>query len=177
MKGWAYMTIQLRLLTTSDVEDLYPRLRLEDKEEVICLGSNSREALLMGAFDNVFSGISNGRAYALVTEEDQVIGAVGYSSSGFLWALCTKFSASEIRELFWRTPEILDFLVDEAKKRGALFKGDSFLHNMIHARNRPAMKWLEKSGRFAIDRENAIDVSGETFYSFRTLMDHELAHV
>lgn len=165
--------IELRLLTTADVEDLYPRLRLEDKEETICLGSNPREALLMGAFDNVFM-CSKGRAYALVNTEGTIIGAIGFTSSGFLWALSVKFSPAERRELFTRTTEIVERLLYEASKKGALFLGDSYLHNVIHGRNRVAMKWLDRCGLFALDRDNPIDVSGEVFYPFRTLMAHEL---
>lgn len=175
--------IELRLLTTDDVEDLYPRLRLEDKEETICLGSNPREALLMGAFDNYFSKISNGRAYALVSN-DIVIGAIGFTSSGYLWALSAKFTKSETMELFARTNEIVTMLLEEAEKKGALFMGagqhpasDSFLHNIIHSRNKPAIKWLERSGLFVIDRDNPVEVGQEVFYPFRTKMAYETAPV
>jgi len=164
------MAIELRLLTTDDVEDLYPRLRLEDKEETICLGSNPREALLMGAFDNLYMA-SLGRAYALVNPAGTVIGALGFTSSGFLWALSAPFSRSERRELFTRTREILDRLISEAGKRGALFEG--FLHNLIHARNRVAIKWLERSGLFNIDLETPVEVGAEVFYTFRTKTPHE----
>ena len=171
--------IELRLLTTSDVEDLYPRLRLEDKEETICLGSNPREALLMGAFDNYFSKISNGRAYALVDPSAHytVIGAIGFTSSGYLWALSTKFTKSQTMELFARTNEIVTMLLEEAEKKGALFTGNSFLHNIIHSRNKPAIKWLERSGLFVIDRDNPVEVGQEVFYPFRTKMAYETAPV
>lgn len=167
--------IELRLLTTADVEDLYPRLRLEDKEETICLGSNPREALLMGAFDNVFTGISNGRAYALVnpSRDGLVIGAIGFTSSGYLWALSGKFTKGETMELFARTNEIVGDLLEEARKKGALFPGNAFLHNVIHARNKAAMKWLDRCGLFVLDRDNPIDCDGEVFYNFRTKMAHE----
>ena len=165
------MTITLRLLTTADVEDLHPRLRQVDKDETVCLGSNPREALLMGAFDNIFQA-SRGRAYALV-DADTVIGAVGFSSAGYLWALSTDFSPSQRKELFFRTGELLEKLHSEARRRGALVD-IPFFHNIIHSKNRVAIKWLERSGLFMVDRDNPIEHDGEVFYNFRSKMPYEL---
>lgn len=168
------MAITLRLLTMADVEDLHPRLRVEDKEETVCLGSNPRQALLMGAFDNVFLS-SRGRAYALVNPEGTVIGAIGFTSSGALWALSAKFTPSERRELFSRTDEIVERLLKEASEKRAFFSPDApFLHNLIHARNKPAIKWLKWSELFRVEDGTPLEINGETFYYFRTLQPWEL---
>lgn len=159
--------LTLRLLTTSDVEDLWPRLRLEDQEETIVLGSNPREALLMGAFDNMFVGISKGRAYAIETPGGDVIGAIGFTSTGYLWALSTRFNPAESRELFRRTPEIAFKLLYEAVDRGAI-PSDGTLGNYIHAKNKPALRWLKASKCFDIDEEKEVDAKGETFYTFHS---------
>lgn len=167
------MAIELRLLTTADVEDLYPRLRLEDKEECIVLGSNPREALLMGAFDNVFS-VSKGRAYAL-TENTIIIGAIGFTSSGYLWALSTKFSRSQLKELWLRTKEITHRLLSEARSKG-VFSNDHapHFHNLVHTRNKVALRWLQKSGVFAVFPEREVEVGSDVFYPFRTLLPFEM---
>lgn len=167
--------IELRLLTTADVEDLYPRLRLEDKEECIVLGSNPKEALLLGAFDNVFAGISRGRAYALV-DDSVVIGAIGFTSSGFLWALSTKFSKKQLRELWVRTKEITHRLLNEAKHKG-VFTGEAapYFQNVVHTRNKVALRWLQKSGVFGVFPDGAVEVGEEVFYPFRTLLPFEIS--
>lgn len=179
------MTIELRQLTAADVEDLYPRLRIEDQEECIALGSNPREALLMGAFDNVFS-VSRGRAYALVdwphgvcADDDcyctpEVVGAIGFTSSGFLWALSCKFSSKQLRELWKRTPEITNRLIFEAKCKGVFMDLPAYFHNIVHARNKTAMRWLKKCGLYQVSEEYPIDVSGEVFYPFRSLLPEEM---
>jgi hypothetical protein len=158
--------ISLRRLTTADVEDLYPRLRVEDKEECIVLGSTPKEALLMGAFDNLFSGISKGRAYA-ITDETGIIGAIGFTSSGYLWALSSKFSPSQARSLFKATPDITFRLVFEAIDKGAI-QSDGILHNILHAKNTPALKWLRASKCFDVDLEDELAVGAEVFYNFKT---------
>jgi hypothetical protein len=169
------MTITLRLLTTSDVDDLWPRLRLEDKEECICLGNTPREALLMGALDNVFS-FSQGRAYALV-EDDIIIGALGFSCAGCLWALSTKFNTRQLRELFKRTPEFVLRLLKEAETTGALMH--PFLSNIIHARNKVAMRWMKASKCFNIGTDYEVASNDEIFYPFATKPISEIlaAHV
>lgn len=169
------MTITLRLFTTADVEDLYPRLRIEDKEECIVLGSNPREALIMGALDNVFSGASRGRAYALISAENGLIGAIGFTSSGYLWALSIKFAYGDLRELWKRTREITQRLLKEAHARG-VFIGQTFayFHNVIHTRNKVSIRWLQQSGLFGVFTDSPIDVGTEVFYPFRTLMPFEI---
>lgn len=195
------MTIELKLLTTQDVEDLYPRLRIEDQEECIVLGSNPREALLMGAFDNVFS-VSRGRAYALIdfpdrkcvnahdrcyeggecplcefVSEPKIIGAIGFTSSGFLWALSCKFSLKQLRELWRRTPEITNRLIFEAKCKGVFIDMPAYFHNIVHSRNKTAMRWLKKCGLYQVSTEYPVDVGGEVFYPFRSLLPEEMKPV
>lgn len=165
--------IQLRLLTSADVDNLYPRLRIEDKEECIVLGSNPREALLMGAFDNLFSGISKGRAYALV-DSGEIIGAIGFTSSGYLWALSTKFSQAQLRELWARTREITERLLKEATAKGAIDATQPYFHNIVHTRNKVALRWLQRSGLFAVFPENPVEVGDQLFYPFRSLLEHEM---
>lgn len=120
----------------------------------------------MGAFDNLFSGISKGRAYA-ITDATGVIGAIGFTSSGYLWALSSKFSPSQARALFKQTPEITFKLIFEAIDRGAIHK-DGDLHNLLHARNTPALKWLRASKCFELNLEDELAVGNETFYTFKT---------
>lgn len=170
------MTIKLRLLTTADVHDLHPRLRVEDQEECIVLGSNPREALLMGAFDNVFSGVSRGRAYAIISDKNGLIGAIGFTSTGYLWALSVKFALGDLRELYKRTPELHARLLKEARENGVFQESpymEPYFHNVIHARNSTSMKWLAKCGDFLVFQENPIDVGGETFYPFRSKVPSE----
>lgn len=170
------MTITLRILKTSDVEDLYPRLRIEDKEECIILGSNPREALIMGALDNIYSA-SKGRAYAIISSENGLIGAIGFTSAGYLWALSTKFSFLDLKELWTRTPEITKRLLAEAKVNGVFTDGFApYFHNIIHTRNKVALRWLQRSKVFGVFPESPVDVGGEVFYPFRTLMPFEMAN-
>lgn len=168
-------TIAMRKLTMADVEDLHPRLRHEDQEECIVLGSNPREALIMGSFDNMMS-YSRGAAYALV-KDDIVIGAIGFTSSGFLWALSTKFSLATLRELWRRTPEITQFLLAMAIRRGVFPLGQPiYFQNVVHTRNKTALRWLQRSGLFRVFHEEPVEVGAEVFYPFRTLLPYEMAH-
>lgn len=172
------MTIKLRLLTTADVHDLHPRLRVEDQEECIVLGSNPREALLMGAFDNVFSGVSRGRAYAIESDKNGLIGAIGFTSTGYLWALSVKFALGDLRELYKRTSELHTRLLKEARENGVFQESpymEPYFHNIIHARNAISMKWLSRCGDFLVFLESPVDVGGQVFYPFRSKVPSERA--
>lgn len=96
---------------------------------------------------------------ALRTDTGTPVGAWGYTSLGTIWSLWTKLSPRERLQVVQETPTWVSRLVRES--------GRPVLYNYVMATNAPALRWLRRSGAFAISPE-VTTVRAADYHYFET---------
>lgn len=138
----------------SEVYDLAPRLRLEDKREVEAAGSTVLASLKYG--------IRNcNKCYSVFTPDKLLIGMFGYKEilkdTAIIWFLGSK----EIEDYPLAFTKQGRQVIEEWNKKYTLT-------NIVYSKNKTHIDWL-KILDFYIDEENPIEKNGEKFYKFYKL--------
>jgi len=138
-----------RLTTLEDIKYLAPRLRFEDKREILdSSGSNPYQALTRG-FN--LSEI----CLTIVDAKDIPVGMFGVSSEGAIWLLATP----EIKRIRF------SFLRESRKVVNLLNYKYKLLCNFVDCRNELHLRWLKWCG-FKFIRKVNHGVSQQPFYEF-----------
>lgn len=150
-------------LIPAAVKALAPNLRPEDLREAGVLGYSPEYCLGYAAFAASISGPGECSALAVYSAtratkgQPSVVGAFGYTGNT-VWSLWSSLSPSEGADLILQTPRWCRWLRARSDA--------SSLENIVMASNKPALKWLEHSKCFVIDKIN-IQQHGDTpFYAF-----------
>ena len=138
-----------RLSKISDVEFLAPRLRYEDKREILSSsGRSPYQALLTGFFQSDF-------CFTIVNTEDVPVGMYGVGGDGVIWLLASddikKIKISFLRE----SRQVVNFLNSKYRK----------LWNYVDCRNELHIRWLKWCGFIFIRKVNH-GVENLPFYEF-----------
>lgn len=160
--------IELKPLTLPDAVALAPLLRASDKEEADILSYGADAALRMACLDIH----PKTKSYGVHSSKSGLVSAIGYTKGGLIWSLSRDFDKlSDKAALIRSTPHIVNRFLVESKH--------PILFNVIGAFNVGAIKWLEHSGCFDIDRsrEPPLVIEGRTFYHFRTRSQDEIAAI
>lgn len=138
-----------RVSEYSDVEFLAPRLRYEDKREVLAVsGSTPYHALLKGFAQSEV-------CFTILDKENVPVGMFGVSSEGAIWLLATddiwKIRFSFLRE----SKKVIDFLNKKYPK----------LWNYVDCRNELHIRWLKWCG-FIFIQKVEYGILQKQFYEF-----------
>ena len=160
--------LQARYLTLADADLLSTRLRNGDRNECLALGYHPLTALGFAAFKFYIGAarcdLSAARAMAVTSSLRQEISGAPYLVGAFgwdhqsVWSVWAPLSKAEGRSLMLETPRWCKWMSSTA-----LLKP---LWNIVMASNRPAIKWLEHSGCFTIDRSTPQVHGGQAFWPF-----------
>lgn len=142
-----------RLATIKDIKYLAPRLRFEDKREILSnSGSTPYEALMNGYIENVI-------VFTIVNEHNKPVAIFGISdvgqNVGAIWLLATD-NLKDIKYPFLREcKKVINFLNTKYK----------ILWNFVDCRNSLHIKWLKWCG-FKFINKQKYGVLNEPFYEF-----------
>lgn len=141
-------------LTKDDARRLAGRLRPSDVRECHALGFSPLMAL-------EHSIAAPGRRVWVVVDSDDgaLVGAYGFANLS-IWSLWTELSLRDAKEVLRRTPEMVRECLAQS--------GADELSNVVHVLNEPALKYLDHSLCFNVNRDTVIDMAGENFYGFVT---------
>lgn len=142
----------------SEVYDLAPRLRLDDKREVEAAGTTPLEALKYGVR-------SYDKCYSVYTKDRLLIGMFGY-----------KRILGDIASIWFLGSDDIENYPLTLTKQGRRFVEDInkkyTLTNCVYAENKTHITWLKRLD-FEIDEQNPIEHNGEIFYKFYKLKKEE----
>jgi len=142
-----------RLTTLKDIKYLAPRLRYEDKREILsAVGLTPYQALLTGYIENVI-------VFTIVNTKNEPVGIFGISDAGnnvgAIWLLATD-KLKDIQYSFLReNKKVIDFLNTKYK----------ILWNFVDCRNSLHIKWLKWCG-FKFINKQQYGVLNKPFYEF-----------
>ena len=139
--------------TLDEVYDLSPRLREDDRREVIASGSSPEQALLLGL-------INSEECLSAYTKDHKLIGMFGYSvikenpTLAAIW-----FLGSDEIEKYPLT------FVRDGKKFINKWNEKYTLVNCVYSQNKTHIKYIEALG-CTIKYNSPVDINGEIFYPF-----------
>ena len=142
-----------RLTFLEDIKYLAPRLRNEDKQEIIAsTGLKPYEALLKGYLENVI-------VFTIVNTKNKPVGIFGINDCGnglgAIWLVATN-KLKDIQYPFLReNKKVIDFLNTKYK----------ILWNFVDCRNSLHIKWLKWCG-FKFINKQKYGVLNKPFYEF-----------
>ena len=136
-----------RLATTKDLKYLAPRLRFEDKREILStVGMFPYTALH-------YSYLKSAIVFTIVNDKKEPVGIFGVTVSGAIWLLATD-KLKEIQFTFLKeNKKVIDFLNTKYK----------ILWNFVDSRNSLHIKWLKWCG-FKFINKKKYGVLNEPFY-------------
>ena len=149
------MTPYYRPATLDDIDDLAPRIRLADVEEVYAIAKiGMHQALTMSFHDSL-------EVNSIVAPDGEVIGMFGVTDSQdpllfSVWMLCSD-RLPEISRPFLRQSK------EWVKKKNASYP---ILYNYVDARNTKAIQWLKYLGFVFVQRMDNFGFGRKTFYEF-----------
>ena len=147
------MELKIKESSLIDVENLKDRLRKEDIEELIALGSEPYKALLKGY-------IYSNKCYS-VFEGEKVIGMFGYSDYMLPKDCCSIW--------FLGSDESLNYPITFHKTGKNLikecFKKYKIITNRVYAENVKHIKWLERLG-MTLMYFNPVYINNKEFIEF-----------
>jgi len=145
----------IRKTISEDIDYLAPRLRYEDKREILdSVGQNPYQALRDG-FNN--SQI----CLTIVDDKDIPVGMFGVGSEGNIWLL----ASPEIKRIRF------SFLRESKKVVNLLNKKYQILWNYVDCRNNLHLRWLKWCG-FSFLRKINYGVNQKPFYEFIKICVH-----
>lgn len=138
-----------RVSNFNDVEFLAPKLRFEDKREILSASGNTPFKSLLGGF------AQSEVCFTIVDKQNVPVGMFGVSKEGAIWLLATddilKIKISFLRE----SRKVINFLNQKYKK----------LWNYVDCRNDLHIRWLKWCG-FVFIRKVPYGVLQLPFYEF-----------
>ncbi len=136
-----------RLATIKDLKYLAPRLRFEDKREILSTaGMLPYNALY-------YSYLKSAIVFTIVNDKKEPVGIFGVTVSGAIWLLATD-KLKEIQFAFLKeNKKVIDFLNTKYK----------ILWNFVDSRNSLHIKWLKWCG-FKFINKKKYGVLNEPFY-------------
>lgn len=143
------MTLIPRPLTTPDCYDLGKRMRQADLDDLLAHQGDPQQALLWAVE-------APGEAYG-IWDEDQLIGAGGWTRSGSVWSLWADLSPAQARAVLRQAASWARIIAIRARRP---------LYNVFRADNRVTDRWLELTRCVDIDRRNVIVWEGQSFVPF-----------
>ena len=141
-----------RVSIKSDIEYLAPRLRYEDKRELLTSSGNTPYQSLLNGF------IASDVCFTITDQENIPVGMFGVTPEGAIWLLATP-EIKRIRFSFLReSRKVVDFLNNQYPK----------LWNFVDCRNELHLRWLKWCG-FKFIRKINYGVLQQPFYEFEKL--------
>ena len=136
-----------RLTTLEDIKYLAPRLRYEDKREILAsIGTTPLDALTLSYY-------SSNLVFTIVNTKKEPVGIFGITVGGAIWLLATD-KLKDIQYSFLKeNKKVIDFLNTKYK----------ILWNFVDCRNSLHIKWLKWCGFKFINKQN-YGVLNEPFY-------------
>ena len=136
-----------RLATTKDLKYLAPRLRFEDKREILSTAGMFPYTALY------YSYLKSAIVFTIVNDKKEPVGIFGVTVSGAIWLLATD-KLKEIQFTFLKeNKKVIDFLNTKYK----------ILWNFVDSRNSLHIKWLKWCG-FKFINKKKYGVLNEPFY-------------
>jgi len=136
-----------RLATIKDLKYLAPRLRFEDKREILSSSG------LLPFYALYFSYLHSNIVFTIVNDKKEPVGIFGVTVSGAIWLLATD-KLKEIQFAFLKeNKKVIDFLNTKYK----------ILWNYVDSRNSLHIKWLKWCG-FKFINKKKYGVLNEPFY-------------
>lgn len=136
----------------SEVYDLAPRLREDDRREVIAAGSTPLQSLKEGVKHST-------ECISVYTSNDLLIGMYGHTLYKHNIAIVWFLGSDEIENYpFIFIREGKKYL-DKLKSQGLI------ITNCVYSENETHVKYL-KCLRVSIDKDNPVIINNETFYRF-----------
>ena len=138
-----------RLATIQDLKYLAPRLRFEDKREILSSSG------LLPFYALYFSYLHSNIVFTIVNDKKEPVGIFGVTVSGAIWLLATD-KLKDIQFAFLKeNKKVIDFLNTKYK----------ILWNYVDCRNSLHIKWLKWCG-FKFINKQKYGVLNEPFYEF-----------
>ena len=136
-----------RLATIKDLKYLAPRLRFEDKREILSTAGMLPYTALY------YSYLKSAIVFTIVNDKKEPVGIFGVAVSGAIWLLATD-KLKEIQFAFLKeNKKVIDFLNTKYK----------ILWNYVDSRNSLHIKWLKWCG-FKFINKKKYGVLKEPFY-------------
>lgn len=145
--------VEIRPATVADAEHLAPRLHLDDRTEVMALGRDPREALItsVGMSGEAWAGLADGELVCLFG----VVPLTLVGVTGVPWLLGSPLVQTHGRTFLRLNRQYIDRWRQEYP----------VLRNMVHARHRRAVRWLQWLG-FSLGDARPAPPFGEPFHHF-----------
>lgn len=135
--------------TLDDMRFLAPRLRYEDKQEILSLvGLPPLQAMLL-------SYKTSETCYTIFNPKDVPVGAFGVTSNGAIWMLATNDIVDIQIPFLKQCRDIVNFYNTK----------HPLLWNVVDCRNKLHIKWLDWCG-FTFISQRKIGVLNKDFYEF-----------
>lgn len=140
-------------------QQLVHTLRREDQIELMLMGHTPHDAMMACLEHNRLPD-----AYAWAVADDMhwgnYVGLFGYQGN-HVYSLWSDLSMGQSAEIIRKTPRWVLKMLEQS--------GQPCLRNLVHDCNTKAIRWLELSGCFEVERESGgIIVKGERLWPFHT---------
>ena len=136
-----------RLATLKDIKYLAPRLRYEDKREILS------SAGMLPYYAIYYSYLKSNVVFTIVNKQKEPVGIFGVTVNGAIWLLATD-KLKDIQFSFLKEgKKVIDFLNSKYK----------ILWNYVDSRNSLHIKWLKWCG-FKFINKKKYGVLNEPFY-------------
>ena len=141
-----------RLTIKSDIDYLAPKLRKEDKLELLAVSGNTPYQSLLNGY------LTSDKCFTITDHDNWPVGMFGVSQEGAIWLLATP-EIKRIRFSFLReSRKVVNFLNNQYPK----------LWNFVDCRNELHLRWLKWCGFKFITKTN-YGVLNKPFYYFEKL--------